>query len=70
MNYILVIKTLTASIKAVESLMPESSGKDKFDAAIAMVEAVTGSVQGALTALHAVATIIVTGLRATGVFKS
>lgn len=68
MNYLLAIQTLVASIKAVEQLMPDSPGKDKFDAAVALVESVVGSVQPLLPALQAIATLIVNGLHATGVF--
>ena len=68
MNYILVLQTLVASIKAVEQLMPDSPGKDKFDAAITLVESVAGSVQSVLPALHAIATLVVNALRVAGVF--
>ncbi len=68
MNYILTIKTLIEAIKAVEELMPESAGKEKFSAAIELVEAVVGSVQGSLPALQRIATLIVTAFRATGAF--
>ena len=68
MNYILIVQTLVASIKAVEQLMPDSPGKDKFDAAIALVESVAGSVQSVLPALQAIATLVVNALRVTGVF--
>ena len=70
MNYRLSITTLIAAIKTVEALMPASSGKEKFDAAIAMVEGVLGELDGMLPALQAVATTVVSGLRAAGVFGS
>lgn len=69
MNYLLLIQTLIASIHAVEDLMPDSTGKEKFDAAIKLVEAVVGEVQPMIPALTAVATLVVNGLRATGKFK-
>ena len=68
MNYRLLITTLIAAIKTVEALMPASSGKEKFDAAIVMVEGVVGELDGLLPALQAVATTVVNGLRAAGVF--
>jgi uncharacterized protein YybS (DUF2232 family) len=70
MNYLLLIQTMISSIHAVEQLMPESTGKQKFDAAVTMVEAVVGDVQPMIPALMTVATTIVNGLRATGVFKA
>ena len=68
MNYILTIKTLISAIKAVEALMPASKGKEKFDAALALVEAVVGDVTPIIPALQAIAALVVTGLRATGIF--
>ena len=68
MNYKLLIATLIAAIKSVEALMPDSPGKEKFDAAIAMVEGVVGELTELLPALQLVATTVVSGLRAAGVF--
>jgi hypothetical protein len=70
MNYMLLIQTMISSIHAVEQLMPESTGKQKFDAAVTMVEAVIGDVQPMIPALTMVATTIVNGLRAAGVFNA
>ncbi len=70
MNYLLIIQTLIASIHAVEQLMPESTGKAKFDAAVTMVEAVVGDVQPMIPALTGVATLVVNGLRSIGKFKA
>jgi hypothetical protein len=70
MNYLLLIKTFIAAVKSVEALMPESKGKEKFDAAIAMVEDVIGNVQPLIPALLLVATTVVNGLRSVGVFKA
>jgi predicted butyrate kinase (DUF1464 family) len=69
-NYVLLIKTFIAAVKSIETLMPDSKGKEKFDAAIALVEGVIGDVQPMLPALEAVATMVVNGLRASGVFKA
>lgn len=69
MNYLLLIQTLISSIKTVEQLMPDSTGKEKFDAAIAIVEGVIGTVTPLIPALLALATTVVNGLRAAGVFK-
>jgi hypothetical protein len=69
-NYKLLITTLIGAIKAVETLMPESPGKEKFDVAISMVEGVVGELTDLLPALQLVATTVVAGLKAAGVFKS
>lgn len=68
MNYLLTLQTLIAAIKAVEQLMPGRKGKEKFDAALALVEAVVGDVTPIIPALQSIATLVVTGLRATGIF--
>lgn len=68
MNYLLIINTLIASIKAVEQLMPDSKGKEKFDAVIVMIESVVGSVSPLLPALEMIATTLVHGFRASGLF--
>jgi hypothetical protein len=70
MNYLLLIQTMISSIHAVEQLMPESTGKQKFDAAVTLVEAVVGDVQPMIPALMTVATTVVNGLRSAGVFKA
>ena len=68
MNYPLLLTTLISSIKAVETLMPSSQGKDKFDAAIVLVEAALGSVQSILPSLQPIATLLVNAFRASGAF--
>jgi len=70
MNYILLVKTFISAIKSVETLMPDSPGKEKFDAAIALVEGVIGDVAPMLPALESIATMVVNGLRSSGVFKA
>lgn len=70
MNYLILIKTMLAAIKTVESLMPDSKGKEKFDAAIAIVSEVVGAVDAQLPALETLATTVVNGLRAVGAFKA
>jgi hypothetical protein len=68
-NYILLIQTFIQAMKDVEALMPESKGKEKFEAAIEMVENIFGKVTGMIPALLGVATTVVNALRAIGVFK-
>ena len=69
MNYLLLLKTLVAAVKEIESLMPQSAGKDKFDAAIALVEGVVGDVQALLPQLTPIVSLVVAGLNAAGIFK-
>lgn len=69
MNYLLLIKTAAEAAKTIEALMPESKGKEKREASIAMVEAVVGSVEGMLPALVLLFTTLVNGFRDAGVFK-
>jgi len=68
MDYILLVSTLINSIKTIESLMPKSPGTDKFNAVIAMIEAIFGSVAPMLPQLQALATVLVTGFNAVGIF--
>lgn len=70
MNYFLMIKTFIAAVKTIETLMPDSAGKDKFDAVMLIVEEVIGSVSSFAPQLQALATLLVTGLRATGAFST
>ena len=69
MDYKLVLTTLIQAIQAVEILMPESTGKEKFDAAMVMVTAIIGNVEAITPALVAIATLLVNGFRAAGIFK-
>lgn len=70
MKTIELIKAFLAAIRVVEQLMPQSPGKEKFDAAVAIVEDALGSVQDKIPALQSLATLAVNALRATGVFKA
>lgn len=70
MNYLVLIQTLIQAIHTVEAMMPTSAGKQKFDAAIAIVEGVVGSVGPMLPQLVSIATMVVNGLRAVGTFKT
>ncbi len=69
MNYALLITTAINAVKTVEQLMPDSTGKEKADAAIALVEGILGEVQAILPGLLSLFTTVVNGLRAAGVFK-
>jgi len=70
MNYLLLVKTAIAAIKTVEALMPESTGKDKADAALAMVEGVLGDITAQTPALLTMFTSVVNLLRSVGLFKA
>jgi hypothetical protein len=66
--YLTILKTLLATIKTVEALMPDSPGKDKFDACISIVSAVAGDVTGILPQLTTIVGDVVDGLHAVGLF--
>lgn len=44
MNIFVLIPTIIQIVKLIESLMPESKGKEKFDAAMGAAEQVLGAV--------------------------
>jgi hypothetical protein len=70
MNYVTLLSTLISAIHAVEALMPNSPGKEKFDAAITIVQGVVGDVAPIVPQLMTIATTVVNGLRAVGKFQN
>lgn len=70
MNYKLLIATFIALMHHVEELMPDSPGKEKFDAVITMLEAVTGDLSAVTPTLLRTATTLVKAWKALGIFKS
>lgn len=68
MDYLTLVKTLISAVKTVETLMPNSPGKDKFNVAVELVGSVMGDVAPILPELGALATLLVEGFRAVGVF--
>lgn len=69
MNYLVLIRTAIAAVKAVEELMPDSAGKDKAAAAIELISGVLGDVTAQVPALMSMFTVIVNLLRSIGLFK-
>jgi len=69
MNYVLLIQTIINAVKSIEELMPESKGKEKLDAAVALVEGVFGSLAGNYAAISKVIATVVSALNAIGIFK-
>ena len=69
-RYLLLITTVIHAIKAVEQLMPASAGKDKLDAALAIVEAIVGDITKEAPALVSVIATLVAGMRTTGVIAT
>lgn len=67
--YLLMIRTFLSAVKTVEALMPNSKGKEKFDAAIVILESVIGKVESYAPALKVLATLAVTTFRATKEFQ-
>lgn len=70
MNYILLISTVITAVKEIEKLMPASAGKDKLDAAIALISGVLDNVQPLIPQITGTISTIVKMLNSTGVFVS
>ena len=70
MDYITLIRTTVAAIKSVEQLMPTSTGKQKFDTAIALIEEVMGDISPLIPALTGIVTLLVNTFRKTGVLPT
>lgn len=68
MNYIALVSTLISTIKAVEALLPNSTGKEKLDLVVATVEGIFGEVTSILPQLTSLIAVIVTGFNKLGVF--
>ena len=68
MNYLQLIPMLIEIIKAIELAMPQSPGKDKFEAVILAVEGVVGSVQTALPQITPVINALVKSFAIVGLF--
>lgn len=69
MNYLTLISTLISAVKTIEALMPNSPGKEKREAVIAMIEGIFGSVSAALPQITELIKHIVDAFNALGVFK-
>lgn len=69
MQYIILIQTIIAAVKAIETLMPESTGREKLQAAIATTEGIMGSLATSLPAIEAFVAVVVAGLNASGAFR-
>lgn len=69
MNVFAIIKIVVGAVQAVEQLLPQSKGKEKLDAAIAVVTEVVGDVVPILPALEKLIETIVKGFNALGIFK-
>jgi hypothetical protein len=63
-----LIPTVFQIIKLIESLMPASTGKEKFDAAVASLEQVYGNLSSMMPVLTPMITGFVAMLNAAGVF--
>ena len=69
MNYIMLIPTIIDLIKSVEILLPASSGKDKLDAVLTAITALTGEAVNLAPKLTPLISTIVTALNLLGVFS-
>jgi len=70
MNYIALIQAIISAIKTIEQLMPDSPGKEKADAVIALITEIFGDVTPQLPAITATITNVVTTFKAIGLFQS
>lgn len=68
MNYLILLSTLISAVQSVETLMPTSTGVDKFKVVVTMVEAIVGSVQAELPAIESIVKTLVDGFNAIGKF--
>lgn len=64
MQYVLIIQSLLALIKAIEQFMPDSSGKDKLQAVLVALEGLYGAVPNVVPIIN---TFVAT-LHAAGIF--
>lgn len=69
MQYIILIQTIIAAVKAIETLLPNSTGKEKLQAVLATVDGIMGDLTTSLPAIEAFITVVVAGLNASGAFK-
>lgn len=70
MNYITMIPFIISTIRALEDLMPQSPGTEKFSALVSTIESVYGSIVSDQPALQKYVTGVVNLLKLLGVFKS
>ena len=69
MNMILLMSTLISTIKTIETLMPNSPGKDKREAVVALIEGIFGSVSSGMPQIIDLIKHIVDAFNALGIFK-
>ena len=70
MNFIILLPIIINAIKAVEELLPNSPGKEKFDFVVQTLETVTGAAVDNLPALEKYVSVIVSMLKVLGIFKA
>lgn len=69
MNYITTITTVIDAVKAIEALMPSSTGKDKLDAVLTTISNTVGLIESQIPAITSLIGAIVSILNAAGIFK-
>jgi hypothetical protein len=69
MNYLQMIPVIFDIIKAIEAAMPNSPGKEKFDAAFAALTQIFGDLAAQAPQRAALITVFVNGLTVAGIFK-
>lgn len=68
-SYITLINTVIDVVKMIEFLMPSSTGKDKLDAALVMIEKLLGPLTELLPKITAMISLAVSVFNASGLFK-
>lgn len=69
MNYLAIIPTIVSFVKAIEDLMPTSTGKEKLEAVVTAIEAVFGALTDNLPKIEGLIGVIVKAFNLLGVFK-
>ena len=70
MNYFLLIPQIIATVKALEELLPDTPGKQKFEMLLKTLEDIYGTVVENIPALEKFVTAVVNIAKVLGVFKS
>lgn len=72
MNSIQIVTLITAvidAVKLIENMMPDSAGKDKLDAVLALVEKLFGPVTDLLPKVAGIVSLTVSTFNTLGIFK-
>lgn len=68
-NLTTLIPLIVNTIKAVETMLPNGTGKEKLDAVIATIEAIFGALGEAMPAITNFIGVVVGGFNMLGIFR-